>query len=310
MKCFKKNFTKKKVQIIIVAGPTASGKSDLAVDLALAFGGEVISADSRQVYQGLDIGSAKITSKEMRGVPHHMLDVADPKEVFTVAQYKHQAGNILKDIIEQGKVPIICGGTGFYIDALIYEQNFPEVPPNQKLRKELEQKDFSELYRVLQKKDPRRASKLDPQNKVRLIRALEIVDALGKVPKPKKRSSRYDLLYICLEQDRDIHFQNIDKRIESRMKQGMLQEVENLNQKAISWQRLEDLGLEYRYLAQHLQRKITKQEAKTLISKESKKFIKRQYTWFRKNPDVKWFDPSTQTAEIFEEVRKFLPQVS
>jgi len=171
-----------KQKVLIILGPTASGKSDLAVQLAKKFKGEVISADSRQVYKGLDIGTGKITKKEMRGVPHHLLDVANPKKYFSVSDYKKLALLSLRYIETKKKLPIICGGTGFYIDALIGKINLPEVPPNKALRKKLEKLSAEKLYKMLLKKDSRRAKEIDPRNKVRVIRALEIVETLGKVP--------------------------------------------------------------------------------------------------------------------------------
>ena len=171
-------------KIIVVLGQTASGKSEFAVKLAKKFnppvGGEIISADSRQVYKGLDIGSGKIIKKEMKGVPHHLLDITSPKRTFTVYQYQKLAKKALKDIIKRGKIPIICGGTGLYIDSIIYGIKFPEVPPNPKLRKKLEKRTTEELFKQLQKLDPRRAQNIDKYNRRRLIRALEIIITTSK----------------------------------------------------------------------------------------------------------------------------------
>ena len=160
-------------KIIVVCGPTATGKSDYAVELAKKVRGEIISADSRQVYRGLDIGSGKITKKEMRGIPHYCLDIANPKRVFSVSSYKKFADKAIKDIVNRGKTPIICGGTGFYIDAVICDIAFPAVPPNKTLRKTLEKLSLEELQNKLQKLDPRRFELVDQKNKVRLIRAIE-----------------------------------------------------------------------------------------------------------------------------------------
>lgn len=188
-----------KPKIIVILGPTASGKSDLAVVLAKKFDGEVISADSRQVYKGLDIGTGKITKKEMKGVPHHLLDVASPRRVFNASDFKDLAEKAIQKILKNKKVPIVCGGTGFYIDALFGDKQIPEVPPNLELRKELEQKTIGELFEILQKLDPERAENIDAKNPRRLVRAIEICEALGRVPPLRQDSAeqaKYEVLKI------------------------------------------------------------------------------------------------------------------
>ena len=185
---------KNKSKIIVICGPTATGKTNLSIHLAKKYNAEIISADSRQIYRGLDIGSAKITPKEMNGVPHHLIDIANPKDSFSVQQYTELGTLTINNILSRNKKVIICGGTGMYIDSLISGTQFPKVPPNQKLRKELESKSTIELYSLLQLKDPRRAKTIDPDNSVRLIRALEVIDVLGIVPKTTK-TSKYQTLY-------------------------------------------------------------------------------------------------------------------
>lgn len=289
----------KKPKLIVICGPTATGKSDYAVDLALGLVdglnhtkgmvgrtsrgevlGEIISADSRQVYTGLDIGSGKITTKEMRGVPHYLLDVANPKRVFTVSQYKIQTEKAIQKILKKGKTPIIVGGTGFYIDVAL-GLDLPEVPPNKKLRKELEKKSTEELFALLKKKDENRAETIDKDNKVRLIRALEIIETLGKVPK-QKRISKYDAQYIYLDFPDEVLKERIHIRLLKRMKMGMLKEVQNLHKQGVSWKRLEELGLEYRYLALYLQKKLTKEEMLRELEMAIWHYAKRQRTWFKK----------------------------
>ena len=183
-------------KVIVILGQTATGKSALAVKIAKKINGEIISADSRQIYKGLDIGTGKITKKEMRGVPHHLLDVANPKKKFSVAEYQKLANSAIAEIITKGKTPIICGGTGFYIDAITKGIIFPEVPPNAKLRKTLEKKSTEQLFDMLKNFDKSRArnikEKKEQNNKVRLIRAIEIAKALGKVPKIKKHKQKYE----------------------------------------------------------------------------------------------------------------------
>lgn len=268
-------------KLIVVCGPTATGKSDYAVTLAKKINGEIISADSRQVYKGLDIGSGKITRREMKGVPHHLLDVANPRRVFSVAQYQHLTTKAIKDILKRNKTPIICGGTGFYIDAVVYGQSLPMVKPNMTLRKQLEKLSTKELAEKLQTLDTERYEHIDIHNRVRLIRAIEIATALGSVPKVS-RTAQYDVEWIYLDFPDDVLKDRIHTRLLKRMKTGMVAEVTHLHDEGISWKRLESLGLEYRYLALYLQNKITKNEMLDKIQSESWHYAKRQRTWFKK----------------------------
>lgn len=270
-------------KIIVVCGPTATGKSDYAVELAKKVRGEIISADSRQVYRGLDIGSGKITKKEMRGIPHHCLDIANPKRVFSVSSYKKFADKAIKDIISRDKTPIVCGGTGFYIDAVICDIVFPAVPPNKTLRKILEKLSLEELQNKLQKLDRRRFDLVDQKNKVRLIRAIEIATALGSVPEINKQAhNKYDVEWIYLDFPDEVLKERIRKRLLKRMKTGMVKEVERLHSEGISWKRLESFGLEYRYLALFLQDKLSKEEMLKELEMAIWHYAKRQRTWFKK----------------------------
>ena len=278
-----------KPKVIVIVGPTASGKSDLAVLIAKEFDGEVISADSRQVYKGLSIGAGKITKREMCGVPHHMLDVLSPKKVFTVSDFKDKSEKIIGEIIERGKLPIICGGTGFYIDTLINNTTLPEVEPDPKLRQKLSKMSAPKLHLMLLKLDSRRAKEIDPNNKVRLIRAIEIAKALGKVPQSKPNPN-YSPLFIGIEWKREELNERIQIRLLKRMKQGMLKEVENLHKSGLSWKRMFDLGLEYRHLSEYLQNKISKAEMLEKLEKEIEHYAKRQMTWFKRNKNIKWLN--------------------
>lgn len=264
-----------------MCGPTATGKSDKAVSLALENNGEIISADSRQIYKGLDIGSGKITKKETRGIPHHMLDVASPARTYSVAQFQKKATAHITDILKRGKSPIVCGGTGFYIDALIYGSEFPKVKANQQLRKELNKKTAEELFAILKNKDPRRAKEIDPKNKVRLIRALEIIESLGVVPKVQKKL-QYKVEYVYLDYPDDILKERIHIRLLKRMKQGMVREAKKLHTQGLSFSRMEKLGLEYKYLALLLQKKISKKEFLEQLESAIWHYAKRQRTWFKK----------------------------
>lgn len=280
-----------KQKILVILGPTAVGKSDLAVELAKQYDGEVISADSRQVYKGLDIGTGKITKKEMRGVPHHLLDVISPKKVFSVELWKKQTEVAIKDIISRGKLPIICGGTGFYIQSIVDNITLPDVPADPTLRKKLALKSVEELFKILKKLDPKRAKNIDSKNPVRLIRAIEIAQALGSVPKAKKAKSEYDFIQIGLTLPAPILHERIHARMLSRMKKGMIAEAEKLHTGGLSYKRMEALGLEYRYLALYLQKKLPKKEMLERLEIEIRQYARRQMQWFKRDARIKWFEP-------------------
>ena len=270
----------KKRKIIVILGQTATGKSDLAVKIAKKINGEIISADSRQIYRGLDVGTGKITKKEMKSIPHHMLDIANPKKRFTVAEYKKLTEEKIKQILARDKTPIICGGTGFYIDAIIKESVFPEVPPNIKLRKSLNKKTTTGLFRILKRLDPRRAKNIDSKNKIRLIRAIEIAKTLGKVPKITKKIIPYKFFKIGLFLPSDILEKKIKKRVAKMFKNGLLNEINKLKQVGLSDKRLKELGFEY----------YNPTEEKVITG--TLRYAKRQMTWFKRDQEIKWFDAS------------------
>ncbi len=295
---------KNKPKIIVILGPTASGKSDLAVLLAKKIKGEVVSADSRQVYKGLDIGSGKITKKEMRGVPHHMLDVVNPKKTYSVHDFQKGAEETINKILQKGKVPIICGGTGFYIDSIAKGTILPEVKPDQGLREKVKGLSKEKLFEKLKKLDPKRAKEIDPQNKVRLIRAIEIATALGKVPKIKT-DPKYDTFQIGILFNTEILRERINLRLQKRLKIGMIKEVENLHKNGLSWKRLEELGLEYRYIALYLQKKLTKEQMVTELQNKIYQYAKRQITWFKRDKSIVWVE-KPEITKIKKITKEFL----
>lgn len=300
--------TKKlKPKIIAVVGQTATGKSNFAVELAKKLSGEIISADSRQVYTGLNIGAGKITKKEMAGIPHHLLDIANPKRVFSVSDFKTFGEKAIQSILTKNKIPIICGGTGFYIDTLLTGALFPEVPPNEILRKKLEKLTLPKLAEKLKKLDPKRFKTIDQNNPVRLIRAIEIATALGRVPTIKTKSS-YEIFWIGLELPDEILKEKIHVRLLARMKQGMLAETKRLHQNGLSWKRMQELGLEYRFMALHLSGKISKSEMLSQLEIAIWHYAKRQKTWFKRNQDIYWIDPRKKSdiQKSFKETKKFI----
>mgnify|MGYP001600398353 CR=1 FL=1 len=289
-----------KQKIIAIVGPTASGKSDYAVTVALRLaqgkpnkirGGEIISADSRQVYRGMNIGTGKIIIQEMQGITHHLLDIASPKRQFTVVQYQKLANQAIEKILKEGKIPILCGGTGLYIDAVLEGWKFPKTPIDKVLRKKLEKESAEQLFLQLQKLDPKFAKKIDHNNKRRLVRALEIIHTTKETIQPlKKHPLPYTIEYIGLFPGWDTLKEKIHIRLESRIKEGMVEEVEHLHKKEnISWKRLESFGLEYKYIALYLQDKLSYEEMKNSLEMAIFHYAKRQMTWFKRNKQIKWY---------------------
>ena len=299
-------------KVIVILGQTSTGKSDFAVEIARQTNGEIISADSRQVYKGMDLGTGKVTKREMRGVPHHLLDVASPSKVFSVTDFQKLANKEIEKIIKRGKTPIICGGTGFYIDTVVNNTFFPEVQPNKKLREELYQLNAIALVGYLEKLDPERLQTIDKNNKVRLIRAIEIAKALGRVPVLSPRSdlgeSKFEVLKIGLTVPDEILKERIRARLLARIKKGMLEEIENLHKAGLSWKRMEALGLEYRYGAMYLQDKISKDEMIEKINTETWHYARRQKTWFKRDVNTIWINPTKKSEETkaLKEIKRFL----
>lgn len=289
-------------KLIVILGPTASGKTSLSIKLAKKFKGEIISADSRQIYKGLDVGSGKITKKEMQKIPHHLLDVVNPKKKFSVLQYQKLTQKTIKKIQNKNKIPFLVGGTGFYIQSIVDNIFLPEVKPNWKLRTKLSKKSNKELFLILKKLDPTRSQKIDKNNPHRLIRALEIVLSTKKpVPIIKNIESLapYKILQIGIKKDKIELSKLINKRLLMRLKNNkMINEVKKLHKQGLSFNRLEELGLEYKFVAQYLQNKITYQEMINKIQKESEHFAKRQMTWFKRDKRINWVKNQKEALKL------------
>lgn len=296
----------KKPKIVAIVGPTASGKTSLSIEIAKHFDGEIISADSRQVYRGLDIGSGKVTAEEMSNIPHYLLDVADIHTVYTAADFAHDATTAIHGILDRQHLPIIAGGTFFYLDQL-RGATLPQVSPNPILREKLEMFSTTELFQQLQEADSKRAETIDPHNRRRLVRALEIVETLGQVPKRTEIESSYDWLIIGIDIPTTKLHQNIHQRLLKRLESGMVKEVRDLLKQDVSHQRLNELGLEYRYISEYLQNKLAYEEMVTQLETKIKQFAKRQLTWLRRDEAIVWFAPENREA-IFQLVEKFLSE--
>lgn len=295
-----------KQKLIVIVGPTASGKSALAVRLAKKFNGEIISADSRQVYRGLDIGTGKITRKEMAGIRHHLLDVVSPRYAFTAAQFKRRAERAIREIAQRGKTPIIAGGTAFWIDALVYGFSLPEVAPNARFRRALEKKSPSQLLALLKKYDLRRAREIEQKNPRRLIRAIEIARILGRVPKLKKEYP-YETLWIGIALPERAIALKIKRRLAARLQKGMIAEAKRLRHQGLSWKRFYDLGLEYRALASFLEGKISREEMLRGLERDIARYAKRQMRWWKRNHAIKWIKNPREAESL---ARKFLSSSS
>jgi tRNA dimethylallyltransferase len=302
----------KKPKIIVILGPTSSGKSDSAIKLAKKFNGEIISADSRQIYRGMDIGTGKVTEKEQGMAKHWMLNIASPKTKFSAAQFKKKVDKIIRDILKRGKLPILCGGTGFWIKAIVDNVFYPEVKPDWKLRKQLNTNSAEELFKILQKLDPQRAKSIDKKNKVRIIRAIEICKKIRLVPplplaeenaRKSEKDNNYDFLQIGIGLPKEKLHDNIERRLKQRFRSGIIEEVEKLKKQGLSWKKIQSFGLGYFWIPLYLQRKISKEELFEKVFQAEKNYAKRQMTWFRKDKKVKWLD---DRKSIFAEVNAFI----
>lgn len=280
-------------KIYIICGPTATGKTDRSIELAQEINGEIISADSRQVYRGLDIGTAKIPQDEMQGIAHHMIDVCDVEVKFSAHDFQEQGRQKITEIIQRGNNPIIVGGTGYYIHALVYDTNIPTVPPNENLRMKLEKDDLSTLQKKLLSHDKDYAERIDIQNKRRVVRALEIIEALGVIPEKKEPVPHYkNIEWIYCDQSNETLKDRIHQRNYRRVHNGLIEEVQNLISGGISLERLDSLGLEYRYVSQYINGNIaSKENLIEILDTKTWQFVKRQRTWFKKFlPEHVWFD--------------------
>jgi tRNA dimethylallyltransferase len=292
-------------KLIVIEGTNASGKSSLGVSLAERFGGEIVSADSRQVYERLDLGSGKITPEEMHGVPHHLLNVRKPGEFFSMADFQRLSYEAIDGILSRGNLPFLVGGTGLYVDAVADGYELSDQAPDHDLRAHLETFDTPALYAMLKEKLP--DTDIDPRNRHRVMRALERLAADDF--HPARKSPRYTLLKLGVTWPREILKQRIDERLETRLNQGMVEEVKALLDEGISEEFLVKLGLEYKYLTWYLTGRIGYDQMVEELGNAIKKFAKRQMTWFRRDPRILWLDMSADPVkEASEYITAFLKE--
>lgn len=292
-----------KPKVLVILGPTSSGKSALAVKLARQFKGSIISADSRQVYQYMNIGTAKITKTEQHNIPHYCLNIIKPSQSLSLADWQKLGKAALQKILKNNRLPIIVGGTGLYIDALINNQILPDVPPNPKLRQQLEQKSTPELFSLLSSQDQNWAATIDSHNPRRLIRALEIL-AAGKSLKKLSSNSPYDVLKIGPLLSNEELKSRLALRTNQMFRHGLLAEVKRLHSiHQLSWSKISSFGFIYCACADYLQGKINKAELISLINLRSRQYQKRQLTWWKRDPSIYWFKNPSQ-AKAF--LKKFL----
>jgi tRNA dimethylallyltransferase len=292
--------------LFVVVGPTASGKTALSVELAESLGGEIVSADSRQIYRGMDIGTDKADPEQRARVPHHLLDVVDPDAVLTLAEYQHLAYAAINDILVRDKLPILVGGTGQYVHAVVEGWSIPEVAPRPELRAELEEKarveGASALHGWLAQLDPLAASHVDYRNVRRVIRALEVCLATGRPMSELQRKSppAYRIKQIGVMRPRPELYARIDARVDRMIEDGLAEEVRSLVAAGYGWELPAMSGLGYRQIGQYLRGEVTLSEAAALIKKQTRRFVHQQHTWFRADdPAIHWHEPGRESlAEL------------
>ena len=283
--------------LIILTGPTAAGKSALSISLAKAIGGEIISADSMQVYKHMDIGSAKITKEEMSGIPHHLIDVLEPTEEFNVVRFQSMAKEAMNRIYDSGKVPIIVGGTGFYIQSVLYDIDFAETDEDEAFRKHLEdiakEQGSEALFERLRQVDPKSCEIIHANNVKRVIRAIEFYEKTGKPisehnEEQHEKISPYNFAYFVLTDERSILYDKIDRRVDEMINQGLVEEVRSLKDMGCTKDMVSMQGLGYKEILEYLEGSCTLENAVYRIKRDTRHFAKRQLTWFRREKEVIW----------------------
>lgn len=289
---------REKPKVIVICGPTASGKTGLSIELAKQINGEIISADSMQIYQEMDIGTAKVTKEEMQGIKHYMIDVVSPTERYSVAEYKQEAEKAVEEILKKGKVPIIVGGTGLYVNSLIYNIQYEEIPLDEEYRKSLEtrveEEGLETLYKEASEIDPKAIEKISEQDQKRILRILEIYHQTGKTKtrleeESRKEEPKYHYFVFGLAMDREKLYDRIEKRVDIMLEQGLVKEVEKLLEKYTEFPTAMQ-GLGYKEVVDYLKGECTEEEMIDKLKQETRRYAKRQMTWFRKIENIIWLD--------------------
>ncbi len=285
-------------KIIVIVGPTAVGKTYVSVELARKLNTEVISADSMQIYKGMDVGTAKITENEKRGVIHHMIDIVNPDENYSVSEFKNDAEKIIDNLLLKNKIPVIAGGSGLYVNSLIYDLDFSNAKSNEKLREYYTYyyKEYGEdaLYDKLIKIDPISAQRIHKNNIKRVIRALEVYDITGKKfselnTDVRKESKKYDCVLIGLSMERKVLYERINQRVDEMLSNGLVEEVKSLIDNGYDKNLVSMRGIGYKEIIDYLEGSMDLEEAANILKRNTRRFAKRQYTWFLKDKNVKWF---------------------
>ena len=300
-----------KPKVIVICGPTASGKTTLSIQLAQKINGEIITSDSMQIYKDMDIGTAKPTKEEMQGIKHYLVDFVEPNKRYSVADFKKDAEKAIEEILKNGKVPIIVGGTGLYVDSLIYGIEYQDIKFDEKYRKELEnrveQEGLESLYNEAKKIDPQAMEKISSNDQKRILRVLEIYKATGKNKTEQEAESRkngvkYDYKVFAINMDREKLYERINKRVDIMIEQGLIQEVQDLLKKYDEFPTAMQ-GLGYKEVVEYLQGNISKEEMIDKVKMETRRYAKRQNTWFKKNKQTIWIEPQ-DLQKILDEIHK------
>lgn len=294
-----------KPKVIVIVGATASGKTNLSVELAKKIDGEIISADSMQIYKDMDIGTAKVSKEEMQGIKHYLVDFVSPEDRYSVADFKLAAEEAIEEILAKGKTPIVVGGTGLYVDSLIYGIEFGKVEVDEKYREELnkvaEEKGLDYLYDMAEKIDPEAMEKISRNDKKRIFRVLELYKQTGKTKTMQEKESRknevkYDYHVFAISMDREILYKRIDKRVDIMIQNGLIEEVKNIVEKYRNFPTAMQ-GLGYKEVVEFLENRCTKEEMIEKIKIETRHYAKRQLTWFRRNKNIIWLDSNSKIEE-------------
>lgn len=305
-----------KEKVVVIVGPTAVGKTKLGVELAKSFGGEVISGDSMQVYRGMDIGTAKVTEKEMDGIVHHLIDIKEPTESFSVAEFQGLVKSLITKLNQQGKIPIIVGGTGLYVSSVIYNYNFPDVPEDKEYRQELENyvhvHGVDKLHEKLKQVDPISYELIHPNNYRRVIRALEVYHVTNKTihdyQTNQATESPYDYILIGLTMDRVLLYERINNRVDLMVEAGLIEEAMELHRQDVkNCQSVQAIG--YKEIYDYIEGRLSKEEAIDILKQNSRRYAKRQLTWFRNKMNVQWFELNNDNFfEKKQEIQKFIEE--